>query len=136
LCTATQFAAAAESDDIWQPSVTKVGGITEYLKILQLAAVRLVPVVPHCPYFGPGFYATLHLATAHTQMDRIEILWVAPDAWLSDASVFRDGPSIQAPTDPDWDSRPILTSSPDTAVPDVVGVPVVPTSPPPGVRTD
>jgi L-alanine-DL-glutamate epimerase-like enolase superfamily enzyme len=99
-CTATQFAAAAESVDIWQPSVTKVGGITEYLKILQLAAFRSVPVVPHCPYFGPGFYATLHLATAHTQMDRIEILWVDPDAWLSDASLFRDGPSIQAPTDP------------------------------------
>ena len=44
-----------------QPSVTKVGGITEYLKVAALADELGVRMIPHSPYFGPGFLATLHL---------------------------------------------------------------------------
>jgi L-alanine-DL-glutamate epimerase-like enolase superfamily enzyme len=44
-----------------QPSVTKVGGITEFLKVAALADELGVRVVPHSPYFGPGFLATLQL---------------------------------------------------------------------------
>jgi L-alanine-DL-glutamate epimerase-like enolase superfamily enzyme len=48
--------------DIAQPSVIKIGGITEVLKIAALAEARGVRLVPHCAYFGPGWLASLHLA--------------------------------------------------------------------------
>ena len=48
--------------DYAQPSVTKVGGVTEFLKVATLADAAGVTLMPHSPYFGPGFLATLHLA--------------------------------------------------------------------------
>jgi L-alanine-DL-glutamate epimerase-like enolase superfamily enzyme len=53
---------AAGALDIAQPSVAKIGGITEMLKIAALAEAHGVRLVPHCAYFGPGFLASLHLA--------------------------------------------------------------------------
>lgn len=47
--------------DVAQPRVTKVGGITEMLKIAALAESFGVRLVPHCAYFGPGFLASLHI---------------------------------------------------------------------------
>lgn len=99
-CTATQFAASVGSVDIWQPSVTKVGGICEYLQILTIAEQQQIPVVPHSPYFGPGFYATIHLATAAPIMRDIEILWTAPDAWLTNIASLRTRDVLRAPTEP------------------------------------
>jgi D-galactarolactone cycloisomerase len=50
--------------DILQPSVTKVGGISEFKKIVDLAQSAGLPVAPHSFYFGPGLAATLHLAAS------------------------------------------------------------------------
>ena len=47
-----------------QPSVTKVGGISEMIRIIKLAQLRGVMVAPHSPYFGPGLAATVHLIAA------------------------------------------------------------------------
>ena len=47
-----------------QPSVTKVGGVTEFHKVLALAEGHDVTVMPHSPYFGPGWLATLQLLSA------------------------------------------------------------------------
>jgi L-alanine-DL-glutamate epimerase-like enolase superfamily enzyme len=47
-----------------QPSVTKVGGISEMRRIIKLAESRGVTVAPHSPYFGPGLAATVHLIAA------------------------------------------------------------------------
>lgn len=68
-CTAFQFREmlALEAVDYVQPSVTKVGGITEFLKVAALADAHGVPVMPHSPYFGPGFLATLQLAAARPE---------------------------------------------------------------------
>jgi L-alanine-DL-glutamate epimerase-like enolase superfamily enzyme len=65
-CTAFQFRDmfAAGAVDYAQPSVTKVGGISEFLKVAALADAAGVTVMPHSPYFGPGFLATLHLLAA------------------------------------------------------------------------
>ncbi len=52
---------AAKAVAYAQPSVTKVGGITEFLKVCAAAEAAGVKVMPHSPYFGPGFLATLHL---------------------------------------------------------------------------
>lgn len=47
-----------------QPSVTKVGGISEMLRIIEAAKSRGVTVALHSPYFGPGLAATVHLIAA------------------------------------------------------------------------
>jgi len=50
--------------DVAQPSVTKIGGISAMRRIITLAQEFGVRVVPHCPYFGPGFIASLHITAA------------------------------------------------------------------------
>src|SRR5262249_43839316 len=50
--------------DILQPSITKVGGISEFKKIAVLAQAAGVPIAPHSFYFGPGLAATLHVAAS------------------------------------------------------------------------
>lgn len=83
-CFATQFAALFDAGAVQyaQPSVTKVGGITEFRKVAQLAAARGVKLAPHSPYFGPGALATLHLLAALTDSARFEYFYLWPDAWL------------------------------------------------------
>ena len=49
---------------IIQPSVTKIGGITEMVKVFALARRAGVTVAPHSPYFGPGLVATIHVIAA------------------------------------------------------------------------
>ena len=48
--------------DILQPSITKVGGISEFKKIAALGQAAGLPIAPHSFYFGPGLAATLHVA--------------------------------------------------------------------------
>jgi len=55
-----------------QPSVTKVGGVSEMLKIIALADSFGVEVVPHSAYFGPGLLASLHLMAAMTHEAPVE----------------------------------------------------------------
>ncbi|HEV8439420.1 MAG TPA: mandelate racemase/muconate lactonizing enzyme family protein [Methylomirabilota bacterium] len=55
---------ARRAGDILQPSVTKVGGISEFKKIVALAQAANVPIAPHSFYFGPGLAATLHVAAS------------------------------------------------------------------------
>jgi L-alanine-DL-glutamate epimerase-like enolase superfamily enzyme len=65
-CTSFQFRDmfAVGAVDYAQPSVTKVGGVSEFLKVAALADAAGVTLMPHSPYFGPGFLATLHLLAA------------------------------------------------------------------------
>ena len=58
--------------------MTKIGGISEMRRIIALAKEFGVRVVPHCPYFGPGFIASLHLAAAlpaDTPVERLSSIW-------------------------------------------------------------
>jgi len=50
--------------DFVQPSVAKMGGITELRKIFPLAATRNVTVMPHLFYDGPGLLAAMHVTAA------------------------------------------------------------------------
>ena len=43
-----------------QPSVTKVGGVTQLRKVMALCDAHGVTVVPHSAYFGPGLLASIH----------------------------------------------------------------------------
>ncbi|MGA8558819.1 MAG: mandelate racemase/muconate lactonizing enzyme family protein, partial [Pseudolabrys sp.] len=66
----------AEAIDIAQPSVTKIGGIGEMLKVIELCRANTVAVAPHSPYFGPGFIATLHIIAAMPENPLVEVLWL------------------------------------------------------------
>jgi len=83
-CFATQFAALFDAGAVQyaQPSVTKVGGISEFRKVAALAAARGVKLAPHSPYFGPGALATLHLIAALAPEARFEYFYLWPDASL------------------------------------------------------
>ncbi len=50
--------------DIFQPSVTKIGGILAMRQAIDVARQHGVRVMPHSPYFGPGLIATLHVIAA------------------------------------------------------------------------
>ena len=62
----------AGAADIVQPSVTKVGGITEMQRIGALCAAASVTLVPHCFYFGPGLAATAHVTAASSTIPCME----------------------------------------------------------------
>ncbi len=64
-CTEWEFRKILESGaaDYIQPSVIKVGGINEMMKVIKLSEKYNTPVMPHSAYFGPGFLASLHLAS-------------------------------------------------------------------------
>ena len=81
-CTAFEFQKMfnAGAVSFAQPSVTKVGGITEMLKIQTLAETHGVSLMPHSPYFGAGFLATLHVAAAMPDAPLIERFYMEIDA--------------------------------------------------------
>ena len=81
-CTAFEFHNMIEAGavDYAQPSVTKVGGITEFRKVAALCEAGGVQIMPHSPYFGPGFLATLHLAQALPNPGMIERIFIDLEA--------------------------------------------------------
>jgi len=64
---------AAGAADVVQPSLTKVGGISEMKKIATLAAAANVTFVPHSFYFGPGLAGTLHVAASTPGVPYVEM---------------------------------------------------------------
>jgi D-galactarolactone cycloisomerase len=91
-CTVYQFRQLLEAGaaTFIQPSVTKVGGISEWRKIAALAETYNVTIAPHSPYFGPGLLATAHLVAATPHATWLEYLYVTPES-----SVFKDFPRLQ-----------------------------------------
>ncbi len=55
-----------------QPSVTKIGGVTELRRVAALAESFDVSVVPHSAYFGPGLLASIHCIAAMTGEGLVE----------------------------------------------------------------
>lgn len=116
-CTAFEFRAMMDAGAVRyvQPSVTKVGGVTEFRKVIALAEARGVTVMPHSPYFGPGWLATLQLLAAMPLTGRPGGSWIErfhtqlqatlyPD-FVSpvEGGCFRvpDGPGLGVEPDPD-----------------------------------
>ena len=55
---------AASAVDFVQPSVAKMGGISELCKVFPIAVVRNVTLMPHVFYDGPGLLAAIHVTAA------------------------------------------------------------------------
>jgi len=68
--------------DYYQPSITKVGGITEFSIVAEFARSLGRAVAPHSPYFGPGLLATLHMAATYSHIDGIELFGVQLESGL------------------------------------------------------
>jgi D-galactarolactone cycloisomerase len=111
-CTAFQFQQMFDAGavDFAQPSVTKVGGVTELRKVQVLAETHDVTVVPHSPYFGPGWLATLQVLHATRHPGWVERFYTRLEATLypgftdpDSNGCFRapDGPGLGM--DPDSD---------------------------------
>ncbi len=111
-CTSWQFAAMMEAEavDYAQPSVTKVGGVSEFLEVAALARHANVALAPHSPYFGPGFLATLQLLAADASVEAIERFYVTLDNDLYAGALtpkngdiaVPDGPGLGLEPDPDF----------------------------------
>src|SRR5258706_500618 len=84
LCFETQFQALFDAGAVnfAQPSVIKVGGITEFVKVVKLAEKYRVRIAPHSPYFGPGALATAHLLAAQVPEGRFERFYLSAEATL------------------------------------------------------
>lgn len=78
--------------DIFQPSVTKIGGIVAMRQAIAVAQARGVRVMPHSPYFGPGLIATLHVIAADLPEAMCERFYCELEATpLGDAIAAPDG---------------------------------------------
>jgi D-galactarolactone cycloisomerase len=104
-CYAMPFMNLKESEAVTyaQPSVIKVGGVTEFLKVADLG----MKLAPHSPYFGPGALATLHLIAARAPDARFELFYLTPEALpipgiLGKASIaVPEGPGLGMDPDPE-----------------------------------
>ena len=99
-CTHVEFARTIPQIHFTQPSVTKVGGISEFIAICFMAAAQGKPVMPHSPYFGPGYWATLHLVSAQLHCELFEYFYVKPEAFLDPSAPVPKGGLIDVPTQP------------------------------------
>jgi len=107
-CFATQFAALFDARAVQyaQPSVTKVGGVTEFRKVAALAGRRDVKLAPHSPYFGPGALATLHLIAALAEAARFEYFYLQADAGLYGELLAPRRGELQVPQAPGLGADP------------------------------
>ncbi len=109
-CTLTEFRRTIPKIDFVQPSVTKVGGVSEAVAICDAAAEAGKRVMPHSPYFGPGYWATVQVMAAKPNAELFEFFWIQPEAFID--------PTIPKPADgaitvPD---RPGIGFEPDPEV--------------------
>jgi L-alanine-DL-glutamate epimerase-like enolase superfamily enzyme len=75
-----------------QPSVTKIGGVTEMRRVIALADTFGIPVVPHSAYFGPGLLASIHCIAAMPVESLVERFYCDfAENPLGDAIHPRDG---------------------------------------------
>ncbi|MBX6372819.1 MAG: mandelate racemase/muconate lactonizing enzyme family protein [Acetobacteraceae bacterium] len=92
----------AGAADYVQPSVTKVGGVSAMRAVAEIAARHGATLVPHSPYYGPGYLATLHLIAA----------WGRPDVRLESYFLDAELPIYGTALDPAADGTIALPEAP------------------------
>ncbi len=66
-----------------QPSMSKVGGVSEFLEILKSCEHAGKVAMAHTPYFGPAYFATLAMLPLMSNETLFEYLFVEPEAWVA-----------------------------------------------------
>ncbi len=110
-CTAVEFARMIRVRAVTypQPSVTKVGGVTEFASVLKLAERAGMTCMPHSPYFGPGYWATLQLLAVAPGQPYLERLYVEPAGMSGLGTPLPERGIVAIPTgagigfEPDWE---------------------------------
>jgi len=107
-CTLTEFRRTIPKISFVQPSVIKVGGVSEMLAICDAAAQAGKQVMPHAPYFGPGYFATAQVMAARANAGLFEHLYINLEASpgrsiplpVDGNVIVPDGPGIGFEPDP------------------------------------
>jgi D-galactarolactone cycloisomerase len=86
--------------DVAQPSATKVGGVTELMKVFGLAEAFGVRVVPHSAYFGPGLLASIHACAAQPREVWVERFYCDFEATPFGAAIDPKSGRIAVPQGP------------------------------------
>jgi D-galactarolactone cycloisomerase len=95
--------------DIAQPSVTKIGGITEMRKIIAAAEAHSVRLIPHCAYFGPGNLASIHIVASLATETLLENIYANLEASpYGEAMLAQDG-KVSVPSGPGLGVEPNMT---------------------------
>lgn len=92
-----------------QPSLGKLGGITEARRILPLAEAGNVRVTPHCTYFGPAALATLHLIATFRSEPMFERFYCDLEVSPFGASVVATHGRVGVPDGPGLGVEPDMT---------------------------
>jgi L-alanine-DL-glutamate epimerase-like enolase superfamily enzyme len=91
----------AEAVAFVQPSVAKIGGVTELQRTFDAAALRNVTIMPHTFYDGPGLLASLHTTAALAGPDpRVEWRYFDLEANVYGDRLHPVGGQIQVPQGP------------------------------------
>jgi D-galactarolactone cycloisomerase len=101
--------------DVIQPSVIKIGGVSE----MHAAMVALGELerpngsargqaIPHCPYFGPGLLASLHMVATLVRDTPVEKLFCSFEAHPYGDAIEAVGGSMTVPTGPGLGVEPDL----------------------------
>jgi L-alanine-DL-glutamate epimerase-like enolase superfamily enzyme len=109
-CTSVEFGRLVPAVTYPQPSVTKVGGVTEFMRVDAIARRHGRTLMPHSPYFGPGYYATLQLAAATDNIAMFEHLYIELGAWAGGEPLRPERGVLAIP------ARPGIGFEPDLAV--------------------
>ncbi|MBV9656140.1 MAG: mandelate racemase/muconate lactonizing enzyme family protein [Acetobacteraceae bacterium] len=109
-CTRYEFARLIRSGVTFpQPSVTKVGGVTEFTAALREAASAGKTCMPHSPYFGPGYLATVQLLAVAPGEPLLETLYVTSGGIAGLRTALPCGGAMEISTgpgigfEPDWE---------------------------------
>jgi L-alanine-DL-glutamate epimerase-like enolase superfamily enzyme len=94
--------------DYFQPSVTKIGGVSGLMRVAALAGRGGARLAPHSPYVGPGLLATVHVLAALQEEIELEYCYCTIDVNpLGDAVLARNarvavpkGPGLGRDPDP------------------------------------
>jgi D-galactarolactone cycloisomerase len=87
-----RWIAEAKAVDVIQPSVAKIGGITELIKAMAHIKDRGIRAVPHSPFLGPALMAVIHIIAAMPDEVLCEHRFCdLAESPLGDAVVAHDG---------------------------------------------
>jgi L-alanine-DL-glutamate epimerase-like enolase superfamily enzyme len=97
---------AAGAADFVQPSVVKIGGLTNLWRIATEAESAGVTCVPHAFFFGPGYLATLHAIAAKERPAPIERLFADVEFTAYAKTVPVTGGAVDVPERPGLGADP------------------------------
>lgn len=106
--TAFDFKRIIDAVTYPQPSMTKVGGVSEFVQILKACDRAGRVAMAHTPYFGPGYFATLAVLPLMSRKTLVEFLFVEPEAWVASTprpvgGLVEASESVGIGFDPDMD---------------------------------